>query len=191
MQATIKILKKVDQYNEHRRKSGYKTIGIGIGIHTGSLMLGTVGEQERMDGSVIADVVNLCARLESLKRFYGSSILVSGQTLKLLESKDGSNHRFVDMVRVKGKKELVLIYEIFDADPPELLKKKVAMRKAWTKALLHYYDRNFMKAYRLFKALRGKNPDDRIFDLYIKRCVRCIKLGVPEDWQGIEVINLK
>ncbi|KPJ82292.1 MAG: hypothetical protein AMS17_19030 [Spirochaetes bacterium DG_61] len=84
-----------------------------------------------------------------------------------------------------------MIYEIFDADPPELLKKKVAMRKAWTKALLHYYDRNFMKAYRLFKALRGKNPDDRIFDLYIKRCVRCIKLGVPEDWQGIEVINLK
>jgi len=141
MQAAIKILKKVDQYNEHRRKSGYKTIGIGIGIHTGSLMLRTVGEQERMDGSVIADVVNL-----------------------------------------KGKKELVLIYEIFDADPPELLKKKVAMRKAWTKALLHYYDRNFMKAYRLFKALRGKNPDDRIFDLYIKRCVRCIKLGVPEDW---------
>ncbi|KPJ82293.1 MAG: hypothetical protein AMS17_19035 [Spirochaetes bacterium DG_61] len=47
MQAAIKILKKVDQYNEHRRKSGYKTIGIGIGIHTGSLMLRTVGEQER------------------------------------------------------------------------------------------------------------------------------------------------
>ena len=191
LQAAVAMLRRVDEYNDHRNRSGYRPISIGIGIHTGNLMLGTVGEKERMDGSVIADAVNLCARLESLTRLYGSSILVSGQTLKLLAQKDSYHHRFVDRVRVKGKKELVLIYEIFDSDPPETKKRKIAGRKVWTKALFHYYDRDFKKAYRLFKLLKEKHPQDRIYDLYLRRCVRCIKLGVPKDWQGIEVVNLK
>jgi class 3 adenylate cyclase/HAMP domain-containing protein len=191
LKAAVAMLRRVDEYNDHRSRSGYRPISIGIGIHTGNLMLGTVGEKERMDGSVIADAVNLCARLESLTRLYGSSILVSGQTLKLLAQKDSYHHRFVDRVRVKGKKELVLIYEIFDSDPPETKKRKIAGRKVWTKALFHYYDRDFKKAYRLFKLLKEKHPQDRIYDLYLRRCVRCIKLGVPEDWQGIEVVNLK
>jgi class 3 adenylate cyclase/HAMP domain-containing protein len=191
LQAAVAMLRKVDEYNDHRRKSGYRPIGIGIGIHTGNLMLGTVGEKERMDGSVIADAVNLCARLESLTRLYGSSILVSGQTLKLLAHKDAYHHRFVDRVRVKGKKELVLIYEVFDADPPEMKRKKIAGKIVWTKALFHYYDRDFKNAFKLFKLLKEKHPQDRIYDLYLRRSVRCIKFGVPADWQGIEVVNLK
>jgi class 3 adenylate cyclase/HAMP domain-containing protein len=191
VRAAIAMLGKVDEYNSHRQSSGYRPISIGIGIHTGTLMLGTVGEHERMDGSVIADAVNLCARLESLTRLYGSSILVSGQTLKLLQDGERYHHRFVDRVRVKGKKEMVLIYELFDADPPAIREAKSAAKRVWTKALLHYYDREFKKAYRLFKLLGEKSPQDRLYSLYMKRCVRCVRLGVPEDWQGIEMVSLK
>ncbi len=62
--AAVGMQKKlVEEYNGHRAKSGYPPIGIGIGVNNGKLMLGTVGKHERMDGSVIADTVNLCSRL--------------------------------------------------------------------------------------------------------------------------------
>ena len=67
------------EYNEHRGTSGYLPIAIGVAVHTGRLMLGTVGEQERMDGSVISDAVNLCSRLEALTRIYGDGILTTGR----------------------------------------------------------------------------------------------------------------
>ena len=55
----IPMLNWLHQYNQHRTNSGYSPIGIGVGINTGLLMLGTVGGQNRMDGTIISDAVNL------------------------------------------------------------------------------------------------------------------------------------
>ncbi|HPO49525.1 MAG TPA: 7TM diverse intracellular signaling domain-containing protein, partial [Spirochaetota bacterium] len=54
----ISMLAKIKIYNIHRNKSGYKPISMGIGIHTGNIMLGIIGEEERMEGTVISDAVN-------------------------------------------------------------------------------------------------------------------------------------
>jgi two-component system sensor histidine kinase ChiS len=66
-------------------------------------MLGTIGEAERMDGTVIADAVNLTARLEGLTKRYGASILISEHTLAKLTEPDTYNHRFLGQIQVKGK----------------------------------------------------------------------------------------
>ena len=191
VRSAIAMMHKVKEYNEHRKKSGYVPIGIGISLHTGKLMLGTLGEHERMDGSVISDAVNLCARIEGLTRLYGGTIIISGQTLKLLDSKDAYRYRFVDRVRVRGKKEIVMLYEIYDNDPPDIIEGKTNTKREWVNALLQYYDRDFKKAYRAFQAIKKKSPWDRVTDLYLRRCVRYHRLGVPEDWQGVEMIHLK
>ena len=73
-----------------RHAAGTARSRSAIGVNTGSLMLGTLGEQERMDGSVIADAVNLCSRLESLTRLYGAGILTTGRTLKSRRPREGS-----------------------------------------------------------------------------------------------------
>lgn len=71
VKAGIAMLNKLVEYNQHRTAFGYKPIQIGIGISTGLLMLGTVGEPNRMEGTVISDAVNLASRTEGVTKNYG------------------------------------------------------------------------------------------------------------------------
>ena len=70
--AAIELQCTVELYNRHRNNSGYDPISIGIGIHTGSIMLGMIGEAERMEGTVISDAVNMASRLEGMTKEYGA-----------------------------------------------------------------------------------------------------------------------
>ena len=65
------MLKTLDDYNQSLRPKGNPQIDMGIGIRTGSLMLGTIGEKKRMETTVICDAVNLASRLEGLTKIYG------------------------------------------------------------------------------------------------------------------------
>src|ERR1700722_4014378 len=74
----------LEGFNEERRASGLEPIAIGIGLNTGSLMLGTIGEKNRMDGTVISDAVNLASRIESLTKEYHVGLLISQYTYEQL-----------------------------------------------------------------------------------------------------------
>ncbi|TFG59382.1 MAG: adenylate/guanylate cyclase domain-containing protein [Spirochaetales bacterium] len=191
LRAAIAMFGKLIEYNGHRQSTGYIPIGIGIGLHTGSLMLGTLGEHERMDGSVISDAVNLCSRLESLTRMYGASILLSGVTLDLLPDKNSYGCRFVDKVQVKGRKEPTTIYEVFDTDPADMVIRKRDSLQDWNGAVKSYFYRRFREAFKILYELKKNNPDDVLYDIFLRRCVRHIKTGVPDDWQGVEVLQSK
>jgi two-component system sensor histidine kinase ChiS len=104
VQAAIAMHAAVAEYNQDRQKKGFQLIGLGVGLHIGDLMLGIIGHQKRMQGTVVADAVNLASRLEGLTRVYGSSITISEPTLAQLGNPDRYKHRFVDKVQVKGKK---------------------------------------------------------------------------------------
>jgi two-component system sensor histidine kinase ChiS len=91
-------------------------------------MLGTLGEKERMDGSVISDAVNLASRLEGLTRMYGASVLITSQTVRLLRDRRGFRLRLIDRVRVKGRRETVMLFEVLDGDVPEKREKKLSYR---------------------------------------------------------------
>jgi class 3 adenylate cyclase len=119
LQGAIAMLQALTHYNFGRKKANYNDIRVGIGINTGRLMLGTIGGENRMDSTVVADAVNLASRVEGLTKIYGTSLLITEQThLKLV--RPGQYHiRVIDAVAVKGKSELVTVYEVFDADPPK------------------------------------------------------------------------
>ncbi len=84
IKAGIDMLHRLAKYNTKRTNPERPPIQIGIGINTGSLMLGTVGGQTRMDGTVIGDAVNLASRLEALTKHYGVSLLISHHTFQCL-----------------------------------------------------------------------------------------------------------
>src|SRR5919199_1889366 len=126
VKAGISMLQRLWDYNQHRIKSGYAPINIGI--NTGSLMLGTVGGKHRMDSTVISDAVNLASRLEGLTKKYGVSLLISHQTLARLHNPMEYSLRFVEQVKVKGKSKAVAIFEVLDGEPPEVREAKLATK---------------------------------------------------------------
>jgi len=191
LMAAIDMFEAVAEYNCHRSSVGYKPIKIGIGVHTGLLMLGTVGEEERMDGTVISDAVNLCSRIEDLTKLYKASIIISEETRGRLKHPEKYKIRFLDRVQVKGKSRAVSIYEVYDADPIDVLKRKDASKKAIEDGLSLYFDRRFQEALDVLVPLREKYPEEILFELYIGRCERHLKEGTPEGWDGTETLGIR
>ncbi|MGB7895375.1 MAG: adenylate/guanylate cyclase domain-containing protein, partial [Microcoleus sp.] len=170
VKAGIAMLQALVGYNQHRANSGYDPIQIGIGINTGTLMLGTVGGQNRMEGTVISDAVNLASRVESLTKNYGVSLLITQETYSRLENPSQYAIRTLDTVKVKGKSELVTVYEVFDADPPEIKEGKLATLQLFAEALEIYSEGKLAKAGRLFAECWRQNQGDAVAKIYWQRC---------------------
>ncbi|MGL5058694.1 MAG: adenylate/guanylate cyclase domain-containing protein, partial [Microcoleus sp.] len=168
--AGISMLQRLAEYNITRIQSDRLPIKIGIGINTGKLILGTVGGQSRMDGTVIGDAVNLASRLEGLTKHYGVPLLISDRTFMALTNHDNYHIRFIDRVKVKGKSEQVGVYEVFDADLPELRQGKLASKTDFERAIVYYYTSNTEAAFQLLKQCLQANPGDKVAQLYLQRC---------------------
>lgn len=117
VRAGLAMMETLEAFNVERE--GCEPVGIGIGLNTGSLMMGTIGERHRMDGTVISDAVNLASRVESLTKVYHVRMLISQYTLALLRDPASYALRPLDVVVVKGKTQPVTLFEVFDRDSPQ------------------------------------------------------------------------
>jgi class 3 adenylate cyclase len=170
VKAGINMLQRLEDYNQNRIRAGYLPIRIGIGINTGSLMLGTVGGQMRMDGTVISDAVNLAARVENLTKYYQVPMLITQQTFVQLNPSHQYAIRLIDRVQVKGKSELVTVYEVFESDRPEIKEGKLATFPIFLEALYNYSSLKLKYAEQLFADCLRQNPQDKVVQMYLKRC---------------------
>jgi len=181
----------VEEYNEERDAHGLLPMGIGVGLHLGDLMLGIIGSEDRMQGAVVADAVNLAARVEGLTRIYGSSVTLSELTFSRLKDPHKYMHRFVDKVSVKGKRQPVSVYEIYDGDPQPVAVLKEQTKADFEAGLQLYYDRKFSESSVKFSQVLQKNPEDKAARIYLERCALYMVKGVPEDWTGVETLTRK
>lgn len=186
--AAILINRLLNAFNKKRITSGAAKLKIGIGIHTGSLMFGTIGEKKRMEGTVISDAVNLSARLEGLTKNYGASILISDMTLFQIENPDEYNFRLVDRVKVKGRSDNVAVYEILDGEEAQ---QKILTKADFERGLDRYLNKDFKAASKLFRKVLKKANSDQAATLYLNRSTYYTKHGVPLEWDGVENMENK
>src|SRR6476661_5694375 len=191
VRAAIDMQQEVNIYNQQREKNGLCPIAIGVGLHAGNLMLGTIGERERMESTVIADAVNLASRLEGLTKVYGSGILVSGAIIDRLDDPEKYKYRFVDRVTVKGKTNAVSVFEIYDTETEQSIVLKQQTAEIFQEALTFYYEQKFVAAQKVFQNILQINPDDRVAMLYFKRSRKYRMYGAPEGWSGVETSTEK
>ena len=110
--AAIDMQKQVKKFNEIRRLSNREAIRIGIGIHTGNLMLGTIGEKNRIETTVISDAVNIASRLESLNKKLESKILISKNSYVKLKDAEKFQYKNIGKVNIRGKKNMIGVVEV-------------------------------------------------------------------------------
>ena len=163
-----------------------KSIRAGIGIHTGALMLGTIGTERRIEGTVISDAVNLAARLESLTKSFGVRVLVSEETK---QSTKQFVYRRLGFVRVKGRDQAVAVYEVLDADDPELATLKANLLAEFESALVLKERGELALALAAFTRLKEEHGQDSAVLYYIEHITLLVSL--PEHARGNpEVLDL-
>ncbi|MBF0224367.1 MAG: response regulator [Desulfobacterales bacterium] len=191
IKAAIAIKYKLNEFNQNLIQKNQKPIEIGIGIHTGSLMIGIIGEQARIESTVISDAVNLASRLEGLTKIFGARTIVSDSTLYSLADPTKYNYRFLERVKVKGKKDSVAVFEVFDTDPDDIKEKKKKSMQDFDAGISFYYNQRFQEASKKFEDILKFNPDDKATARYFERCQYFKKYGVLPEWDGIEVFDIK
>jgi len=110
VEAAREMVRALDELNRTWAAEGRPTLGIGIGVNTGEMIAGNIGSETVRSYTVIGDAVNLGARLESLNKDYGTSIIISAATASAL-----GGHvplRQLGSVVVKGKTVPVEIFEV-------------------------------------------------------------------------------
>ncbi|MEM7250738.1 MAG: adenylate/guanylate cyclase domain-containing protein [Pseudomonadota bacterium] len=189
--AGLAKLGKVNEYNAQRVSLGREPIQIGIGINTGSMMVGFVGHQGRLQGDAISDSVNLASRVESLTKFYGVSFLITEATYQGLERPEQYDIRFVDRVQVVGKSEAPAIYEVFGGDIDEQVQLKRETLDEYQEAMDALYDHRFADAQALLFSVLKVNPSDKVAWRHLLEATRLLESDDVEDWKGARVMRDK
>lgn len=143
LRSAIAINRKLRDFNSGRGQSVAPDLLTGTGVHFGSVELGTVEDSTRLQATVIGDAVNLASRLESATKAFGVRRLMSEAARQRLKDPAEFNFRLIDTVRVKGKKEPIGLYEVFDLDEAGTMDKKLAMASILSEALRLYRDAEF------------------------------------------------
>ena len=183
----------IRDYNQQITADSRKTfeIEIGIGMHTGHVMAGMIGEPDRIQPDAISDTVNLAARLEGLSKVYGASLIISETVRQRLQNPDRYHLRFLDRVIVKGRTQSIAIYEVLDAEPEERRREKLATLNTFEAGMQAYSDRDWDTAQAHFTAIRAQHPQDKTAELYEQRIHKLREEGIPDDWDGAWAFTYK
>jgi len=189
----LDMMEKLRELHQQWRVQRKPAINIGIGINSGIMSVGNMGSETRFDYTVTGDHVNLGARLEGANKQYGTNILLSEYTYQELNN-DPQPSAFVvrelDLVRVKGKKESVRIYELIgrtgqvDSDTLQRIEQ-------FEQGIAAYRNMLWDDAIENFKQALVLDPEDIPSQLYIQRC-RAYQIEPPsEDWDGVHTMTIK
>lgn len=191
IKAAIGLQKAAENLNKTDERFKAFNIKTGVGLHIGSLMIGTIGEENRMDATVISDAVNIASRLEGLTKIYGTSVIISQNIKEALPENTDFTLRFLDNVCLTGKRLPLAIYEVLNAENDLVQTKKKESLHDYNLAMDAYYKKDFIQALHGFNKILSENPDDKVCRKHIEAALKNKDLALNEDWDGTEYFYLK
>lgn len=189
MTAAIEMRKTLEEYNKHRDHSDYAPIDIGIALHKGPLMLGMIGEEKRMEGSVISDEVNLATHLETLCSTLGASILVTDAMMDSLIFPERYAYRALGMISLPGKDRPIQLFDVYHGDAEHVRKLKAETKLLFEKGVTLYQQGRFFDAREAFVEVIRINRYDEAAKQYFHLCDAYYQQGTDDRWNGSLMVS--
>ncbi len=197
LRCSVNMRRTLQAYNVERLGYKLSPIQVGIGVSFGPVIVGNIGSRNKMDFTLIGDIVNVSSRLEALTKIYGLDILTS--ICPESEQFSPNTFRYIDSIKVKGRKESTDIFELFDHEPDRYKDLKNANRAVYDEAYRMYKRADFAQAELLYCELMDKaGPHshmeglsaDPVLDYYRSRCADLVKAKAAgmvslADWDGV------
>jgi len=185
LSAAIEMQQNIHEFNIMRKIIQLPPIRMGIGMHTGPLIMGITGDKNRLDATTISDAVNTASRIESLTKYYKVKILLSEITLQQIQHPENFHLRYLGKVQVKGKQSSIGIHECFSSDSEEQIIKKEKTLTTFNEGMYYYLNRAFGNAVKAFESIIDINPADLTAQFFLDNSISFLQNGAPENWSGV------
>jgi two-component system sensor histidine kinase ChiS len=189
--AAVEIQGAVRAYNQERQGKRRAPIAVGVGLHTGPLMLGVIGDHDRLEASLISDTVNTASRMEGLTKEFRVGIVASESTVKAVADAVEQGVRRVGDVRVKGKSLPTRVYDCFAGDAAEIAALKRRTSSDFARGLQAWQFADFSGAVSAFERVIATHAADGTAQRYLARAKEQLSRGGAPDWTGVEVMERK
>ena len=188
VQAGIEKQELVKTFNAMLAARGYPPVSVGVGIHTGHMMVGMIGEERRIQGDAFSDNVNLTSRVEGLNKFYGTSMIISEDTLRGLTQPEAIRMRSLGRALVKGRQSPLALYEVYEGQPEEVIALRQASKTDFEHGISLYTQGKFAQAQEAFQSVLQTDPGDKTARYYLERCIEWADRPTPASWDGVIVM---
>lgn len=169
IKAGIAMLRSLEDYNYQRISHYQAAVKIGIGINTGEAVMGVIGFYDRMECTAISSVVNTASRLEGLTKLLGANLLISYTTFNALKNPEQFNWRSLGNIKAIGRREIVHVYEVFDADPEEIIRLKKLTKDDFEQGLVLIKNGDLIAANKIFAKIIAINSNDLPAKYYFEK----------------------
>jgi len=186
--AAIDMKKRLREMQESWRSSGQHALSVRMGMNTGHAVVGNMGSKMRMDYTAMGDSVNLASRLEGANKFYGTTAMISENTYANV--KDDVEVKKLDTIRVIGKTEPIVIYELLGLKGT-LPQKVYDAIELYNNGLALYSEHQWKKAMKFFNDALKILPDDGPTKTYIAWCDEYSKKPPSKKWDGVHSLTSK
>lgn len=175
----LQMLGSLKAFNDEIAKEGVPAFGMGLGINTGSVVVGNMGSTQRFDYTCLGDSVNLASRLEGQSKPYGVKIVIGPETWEQVQNIYPTLE--LDLIAVKGKKEGVRIFTVFKQEDSGLLD-----QSTHAKFLYSYRSRDWDNAKTLGNQLIEKMPFMKdYYEMMLERVEQFENDDPGKGWDGV------
>lgn len=189
--AGMGMLAVLKEFNQEQIKLNAAELQIGVGINSGSAMIGIIGEKERLEPAVVSDIANTASRVETLNKTYGTHFLLSGNSFNALKNPEKYQARIIDKVKLKGRSATTYLHEIIDWEP-ELQNINLSdYLKLFSEAFSDYEKGNFSLAQKKLVTCLNHRSNDQVAETLKQRCEEFVRQGAPSGWDGVYTLTHK